>query len=66
MFYLKSFLRRLKTVELSAAAVTSASVAESQSRTVLSLDADAISFPSGENATCVTQSEWPLSVLLFQ
>ena len=41
----------------------SAPVAESQSLTVLSCDADAICFPSGENATAPTQSEWPLRIL---
>jgi hypothetical protein len=34
----------------------------SHSLTVLSLDADASSLPSGEKATAVTQSEWPSSV----
>jgi hypothetical protein len=31
--------------------------------TVLPLDADATSLPSGENATAQTASEWPSSVL---
>src|SRR5204862_1454386 len=35
----------------------------SHSRTVLSHDADATSWPSGEKATALTQSEWPSSVL---
>jgi phosphatidylethanolamine-binding protein (PEBP) family uncharacterized protein len=39
-----------------------APVAESQSLTVLSSDPDAISLPSGENATPRTGDEWPLSV----
>src|SRR5256714_14053186 len=39
-----------------------APVADSQSLTVLSFDADATSLPSGENATALTQSEWPSSV----
>ena len=34
----------------------------SQSLTVVSRDADATSLPSGENATALTQSEWPSSV----
>jgi hypothetical protein len=38
-------------------------VAASHSRTVLSPDADATSWPSGEKATALTQSEWPSSVL---
>jgi hypothetical protein len=36
-----------------------APVAESQSLTVLSPDADASSLPPGENATAQTGSEWP-------
>lgn len=40
----------------------SAPIVESQSLTVLSLDADATSLPSGENATTWTQFEWPCSV----
>jgi hypothetical protein len=39
-----------------------APVAESQSLTVLSLDADTTSLPSGENATAQTESRWPSSV----
>jgi hypothetical protein len=39
-----------------------APVAESQSQTVLSQDADATSLPSGENTTALTALEWPLSV----
>jgi hypothetical protein len=38
-------------------------VAASHSLTVLSLDADATSCPSGEKATAMTESEWPSSVL---
>jgi hypothetical protein len=38
-------------------------VAVSHSRTVLSVDADATSWPSGENATALTYPEWPSSVL---
>ena len=38
-------------------------VPASQSRTDLSYDADATSWPSGEKATALTQSEWPSSVL---
>src|ERR1700735_1089344 len=41
---------------------TAVPVTESQSLTVLSLDADATSLPSGESATALTQSEWPSSV----
>ena len=37
-------------------------MAESQSLTVLSSDADATSLLSGENTTALTHSEWPLSV----
>jgi hypothetical protein len=40
-------------------------VAESQSRTVLSPDPDAICFPSGENTTSIKKSEWPLRILPF-
>ena len=39
-----------------------APVVASQSLTVLSSDPDAISLPSGENATALTEPEWPLSV----
>ncbi|PZD23657.1 EST1-DNA-bind domain containing protein [Pyrenophora tritici-repentis] len=38
-------------------------VTASHSRTVLSLDADATSCPSGEKATALTTLEWPFSVL---
>src|SRR5579862_5695273 len=38
-------------------------VAVSHSRTVLSIDADATSWPSGEKATALTHLEWPSSVL---
>src|SRR3984957_21225887 len=38
-------------------------VAASHSRTVLSDDADATSWPSGEKATALTELEWPSSVL---
>ena len=38
-------------------------IAASHSRTVLSLDADATSWPSGEKATWLTEPEWPSSVL---
>src|SRR2546429_9409435 len=37
-------------------------MADSQSLTVLSYDADATSLPSGENATAQTALEWPSSV----
>jgi len=39
-----------------------APVAESQSLTVQSSDADSTSLPSGENATAWAQPEWPSSV----
>ena len=40
---------------------------ESQSLTVLSADADAICFPSGENATAQTPPVWPSSCFrIFQ
>jgi len=39
-----------------------APVAESHSLTVPSPDPDATSLPSGENATALTESEWPSSV----
>ena len=38
-------------------------VAASHSRTVLSWDADATSWPYGEKATALTTLEWPSSVL---
>jgi hypothetical protein len=38
-------------------------VAVSHSCTVLSYDADATSWPSGEKATALTSSEWPSSIL---
>src|SRR5256885_12551433 len=38
------------------------SVAVSQSLTVPSRDADATSWPSGENTTEITEPEWPSSV----
>ncbi|KAF1965829.1 hypothetical protein BU23DRAFT_443005, partial [Bimuria novae-zelandiae CBS 107.79] len=38
-------------------------VAASHSRTVLSREADATSWPSGEKATALTSPEWPSSVL---
>ena len=38
-------------------------VAESQSLTVMSQDADATGLPPGENATAWTQFEWPSGML---
>ena len=38
-------------------------VRASRSRTVLSPDADATSWPSGEKTTALTKAEWPSSVL---
>src|SRR5438477_299693 len=47
---------------LTSSVASQAPVAASQSRTVLSSEADASRRPSGENATALTQSLWPLSV----
>ena len=38
-------------------------VPASQSRSIVSFDADATSWPSGEKATALTEYEWPSSVL---
>ena len=51
-----------QTYPLVSSICSEAPVAESQSLTVQSLDADATSLPSGENATALTENEWPSSV----
>ena len=49
-------------IAMSVSSVASeAPVAESQSLTVSSSDADATSLPSGEKATALTGPEWPVS-----
>ena len=53
---------RLLITTLTLSVCRAAPVAESQSRTVLSSEADATSLPSGEKATALTSSKWPSSV----